>query len=105
MMKNLKNQTESVWFNKPVFFSMIALTVASTITACSSIGTSKESNGSNYSTPRSVVNSPPVVKKAVQPLEVKKESLGEEFFLTCRQIDNSDRYSCVRKNESWNPFK
>jgi len=33
-------QTKSIegWFNKPVFFSMAALTLASSLTACSSLG-------------------------------------------------------------------
>lgn len=32
-----KAQTESNWFNKPVFFALLGLTLASTITACSLI--------------------------------------------------------------------
>jgi len=105
MMK--KTQQQHIWFNKPVFYSMAALAVASTITACSSI-ISKAPNDGNNNTLSSVSVSPPVVETVPEKVIVVPEvvTIGEEIFLRCRQEGNTDRYVCVReKDKKWNPFK
>lgn len=37
MRRDKQKKSIEGWFNKPVFFSMVALTLASSLTACSSI--------------------------------------------------------------------
>ena len=69
MSKKKKAQTESNWVNKPVFFALLGLTLASTITACTLIYRGIDDVGRVSS---DVSDSPAVVEVVPEPIIVEK---------------------------------
>ena len=76
-MKNLK-LNESLWFNKPVYFSMIFLTMSSMMTSCS------------------IIKSTPDLKVPHQSVIVNAPNIQERILLACDVVN--DVYVCDRLN-------